>query len=48
MHPFSIALTITELSKNNASNQLYSTMIACNEIRNIAQTDSEAQIDLGM
>ena len=48
MHPFSIALTITELSKNNASNQLYSTMIACNEIRNIAQTDSEAQIDLEM
>jgi hypothetical protein len=45
-HSFSVVLSVTELPQINASNQLYSTMIACNEIRNIIQLDGEADIDI--
>jgi hypothetical protein len=45
-HPFSIVLSITELPEINASNQLYSTMIACNEIRNIVQAEGEVDIEV--
>ena len=45
-HPFSIVLSITELPEINASNQLYSTMIACNEIKNIVQAEGEADIEI--
>lgn len=45
-HPFSIVLTITELPINNASNRLYSDMIAVNEVKVIAEAIGEADIEL--
>lgn len=45
-HSFSIVISVTELPEINASNQLYSTMIACNEIRNILQVEGEADIEI--
>ncbi len=45
-HSFSIVLSVTELPQINASNQLYSTMISCNEIRNIIELDGDADIEI--
>lgn len=45
-HPFSIIVTITELTEINAKNQLYAEMVICNEIRNIAEVTGEAEINL--
>jgi hypothetical protein len=45
-HAFSIVLSITELPEINASNQLYLAMIACNEVRNIAHLEGEADIEI--
>ncbi|WP_255415844.1 S8 family serine peptidase [Terrimonas sp.] len=45
-HYFSVAMRVTELPENKASNQLYSEMIACNDILNIAETAGDATIEL--
>jgi hypothetical protein len=45
-HNFSVILSLTELPENNASNQLYSEMIACNEIMNIVEVEGDADIEL--
>jgi len=45
-HNFSIVLRLTELPENKASNQLYSEMIACNDILTIAEAKGDATIEI--
>lgn len=45
-HNFSAVLRITELPENKASNQLYSQMIACNDVLNIVEAEGDATIEI--
>lgn len=45
-HNFSVVIRVTELPENKASNQLYSEMIACNDIMNIAEAAGDATIEI--
>lgn len=45
-HSFSMVISITELPEINTNSQLYSTMIACNEINNIMNVEAESDIEL--
>lgn len=44
-HPFSVVVRVTELQENKASNQLYSEMVACNDVLNIVDAESDATLD---
>lgn len=45
-HPFSLVIRITELTSNNADSNLYSEMVAINEIENIAEATGTLEADL--
>lgn len=45
-HSFSIVMKIRELPENKASSQLYSEMITCNHILNIAETEGDAALEI--
>ncbi len=44
-HSFSLVIKVIELPENNASNQLYKEMIACNDILNIGEATGEGTLD---
>jgi hypothetical protein len=45
-HPFSLVMRITELTSNNADSDLYSEMVAINEVENIAEAIGTLAVDL--
>ena len=45
-HPFSIVVRVTELPENKAGNELYSEMIACNDVLNIIEIEGDATLDI--
>lgn len=45
-HKFSVVVRISEIAKERVSNMLYSAMIECNDVVNIADIDLEGTIDV--
>lgn len=45
-HKFSVVVRVSEIEKERASNMLYSAMIECNDVVNIADIDMEGTIDI--